>query len=151
MPKDKHVNNEFLLVSRKILPDYLDKVIYARELLASHEADTVTEAVQKAGISRNTYYKYKDSVYPQEDITSQRRAVISIILKDESGSLSSVINTLSAMNTSILTISQSIPIARKANVLISLNISEMTCTIDELLNSLRDLPSTRRVILDGIE
>ena len=49
----------FLIVSRKILPDYLDKVIYARNLLTNHEASTITEAVQKAGISRNTYYKYK--------------------------------------------------------------------------------------------
>ena len=57
------MKKDFLIVSRKILPDYLDKVIYARNLLVNHEASTITEAVQIAGISRNTYYKYKDYVY----------------------------------------------------------------------------------------
>ena len=57
------MKKDFLIVSRKILPDYLDKVIYARNLLTNHEASTITEAVQKAGISRNTYYKYKKELH----------------------------------------------------------------------------------------
>ena len=53
----------YLIVHKKILPDYLEKVIEARELLASHEAATVTEAVKSVGISRNTFYKYKNYGY----------------------------------------------------------------------------------------
>ena len=50
---------KYLIVNKKILPDYLDKVIEARHLLMSCEVLTITEAVQRVGISRNTYYKYK--------------------------------------------------------------------------------------------
>lgn len=145
------MKSDYLIVHRKILPEYLDKVIYARNLLESHEAATITEAVQMAGISRNTYYKYKDYVYESDATMSKRHAVISMILKDESGSLSSVINALSDLHTSILTISQAIPIARKANVLISLDITNMTCTVDELTAALKKLPASRSVHLDAIE
>ncbi|MBR4163037.1 MAG: ACT domain-containing protein [Solobacterium sp.] len=145
------MSSDFYIVHKNILPDYLDKVIYARNLLSNHEVNTVTEAVQKAGISRNTYYKYKDFVYEQNNMSNTRHAVITLILKDESGSLSSVINTLSQYRTSILTISQAIPIDHKANVLISLDITNMSCTIQELILQLKELPMVRKIQLDGVK
>ena len=145
------MNTDYLIVHKKILPEYLEKVIYARNLLERHEVPTVTEAVQKAGISRNTYYKYKDYVFAEENRTERRHAVISLILKDEKGSLSSLINALTQMHTSILTISQSLPVGGKANVLISLDISSIECTIDELVASIKNLPAVRKVHLDAME
>lgn len=145
------MKKDFLLVSRKILPEYLDKVIYARNLLTTHEASSITEAVHMAGISRNTYYKYKDVVYEPSEDTTERKAVISMILKNEAGTLSSVLKTLSDLNTSILTISQAIPISHKANVLISLDISHMSCEVEELIATLKQLKNVRSVKLDAIE
>lgn len=145
------MKKDFLIVSRKILPDYLDKVIYARNLLVNHEASTITEAVQMAGISRNTYYKYKDYVFESADDTIERRAVLSLILKNESGTLSSVLKTLTDLNTSILTISQAIPIAGKANVLLSLDISKMGCEVQEMVSTLKQQHGVRNVHLDAIE
>ena len=145
------MSSEYLIVHKKILPDYLEKVLKARNMLASHEAETITEAVQKAGISRNTYYKYKDYVYDQNQNSSVRHAVISAIIKDESGALSSLIRELTDNRTSILTISQSIPIDGKANVLSSLDISSMSCPVNDLIAALKELPSVRRVHLDAVE
>ncbi len=145
------MRSDYYIIHKSILPEYLDKVIYARNLLSNHEVNTVTEAVQMAGISRNTYYKYKDFVYEQNNVSNTRHAVITLILKDESGSLSSVIHTLSQYETSILTISQAIPIDHKANVLISLDVTNMTCSIQELLLKLKELPHVRKVQLDGVE
>ena len=62
------MKSDYLIVHRKILPEYLDKVIYARNLLESHEAATITEAVQMAGISRNTYYKYKAEIKAENEL-----------------------------------------------------------------------------------
>lgn len=134
-----------------MLPEYLDKVIYARSLLDNHEVSTVTEAVQRAGISRNTFYKYKDYVFERNEIDNKRHAVLTLILKDEQGALSKVIKTISSMNTNILTISQALPVANKANVLISLDITNIQGTIDDLITSLKELPCTRSVHLDAIE
>ncbi len=145
------MNNDYLIVHKKILPEYLEKVIQARELLERHECATITEAVQRTGISRNTYYKYKDYVYAENSGTARRNAVISVILKDEKGSLSSLINEITRMHISILTISQAIPISGRANVLMSLDISAMECTMDELLAAMKTIPSVRKAHLDAME
>lgn len=145
------MKNDFLIVNRKILPDYLDKVMYARRLLETHEVNTITKAVEKAGISRNTFYKYKDYVFEIGDNRSTRNAVLSITLKDESGALSSILQNLSEFKTSVLTISQAIPIHGKANVMLSLDISSSTSNMEEIIGALRKIPTVRKVHLDAIE
>ena len=145
------MKNDFLIVNRKILPDYLDKVMYARRLLETHEVNTITKAVEKAGISRNTFYKYKDYVFEIGDHRSTRNAVLSITLKDESGALSSILQNLSEFKTSVLTISQAIPIHGKANVMLSLDISSSTSNMEEIIGALRKIPTVRKVHLDAIE
>ena len=94
-----------LMAVKQQHPDYLEKVIEARELLASHEAATVTEAVKSVGISRNTFYRYKNYVFRMQEGGGDRKASISVNLKDRPGSLSSVIHCLSTANASIITIS----------------------------------------------
>ena len=145
------MKSDFLIVHKKMLPDYLDKVIEARKLIENKECSTVKEAVKKVGISRNTYYKYKDYVYETSDNKANRHAVISLILKNENGSLASVIHVLTNLGTSILTISQAIPIHEKANVLLSLDITSLSCSIDEMLSSLKEISSVRSVHLDAME
>lgn len=145
------MKSDFLIVHKKILPDYLDKVIEARKLLENKECSTVKEAVKQVGISRNTYYKYKDYVYETSDNKTNRHAVISLILKNENGSLASVIRVLTNLGTSILTISQAIPIHEKANVLLSLDITSLSCSIDEMLSALKEISSVRSVHLDAME
>ena len=145
------MKSDFLIVHKKILPDYLDKVIEARKLLENKECSTVKESVTQVGISRNTYYKYKDYVYETSDNKTNRHAVISLILKNENGSLASVIRVLTNLGTSILTISQAIPIHEKANVLLSLDITSLSCSIDEMLSALKEISSVRSVHLDAME
>ena len=145
------MSKDYYVIHKKMLPDYIDKVIYARNLLESKEVNTVTEAVRKAGISRNTFYKYKDYIYEGSNNTITRHATISVFLKDERGALSSVINVITESNANILTISQALPIANKANVLISLDISNIIGTIEDLTENIKKLPYTRRVYLDALE
>ena len=145
------MKKEYYLVHKAILPDCIDQVIEARTLLENHEVSSVKEAVTKVGISRNTYYKYKDYVFEKDTQNTSRQAVLTLILKDEKGSLASVIQTLSEIHTSILTISQALPVARKANVLITLDITHMNATIEELTNTLKTLSCVRSVHLDAIE
>ena len=100
--------NNYLLVHKKILPNYYEKVIEAREMLRNHEVETVTEAVKKVGISRNTYYKYKDFLFTQKDDV-HHEIILSLVLRHEAGALSTVLNTLSSLKTSVITISNPTP------------------------------------------
>ena len=143
--------SDFLIVHKKILPEYLEKVIEARDLLSRHEASSVTDAVKMVGISRNTFYKYKDYVFRTEGTESRRKAIFSIVLLDRPGALSKVISTLSSMHLSIITISQSIPVASKAAVTISVDITDMTGSADAVLSELREQDDVLSAHLDAIE
>ena len=145
------MNSDYLIVSKKILPDYYEKVLEARRLLDSGAAEDVSSAVRQAGISRSTYYKYKDYVFELQDRQSTRKAVLSITLKDRNGVLSSVLQTLSEYGTSVLTISQAIPVNGKANVLLSLDISCATSPMETIITALKDIPAVRKVHLDAME
>ena len=50
------------IVSKEILPEAIIKTAQAKELLLRGEALTVNEAVDKVGISRSAFYKYRDGV-----------------------------------------------------------------------------------------
>ena len=116
---------KYYIVDSAILPDVLDKVIEARSLLQNGEVKQVSEAVKRVGISRGTYYKYKDYVFLPDKGMSARKAVISLMLHHDKGILSEVLNVMSKTNANILTINQNIPIHGWASVVISFDISEM--------------------------
>ena len=143
-------NSDYLIVHKKILPEYFNQVIQARSLLENHEDETVTEAVKKVGISRNTYYRYKDYLFEISDNATSRTMTISLLLKDESGALTAVLQTLSKAQASVLTISQAIPVGGYATVLISLDISKMENTPDNLLKQLLKHFCVRKAQLDAI-
>ena len=125
-------SDEYLIVSKSVLPDYFDKVIAARELLRSGAVREVSEAVKIAGISRSTYYKYKDCVFATSEGDSCRKAVISMILHHERGVLGKVLGVLSDLGANILTITQNPPIASRATVVVSMDINALSCEISEL-------------------
>ena len=145
------MKSEFLIVHKKILPEYFEKVIEARQLLESREVKTVTEAVQRTGISRNTYYKYKDYIFPYDGTGNRRQAILSFQLKDTPGALSSLITAMTSHACSILTISQSIPVTGQADVLVSLDISDIDTSMEDLLGECRALAAVNSVHLDAME
>ena len=145
------MKNDYFIVHKSILPEYLEKVIQARDLLHSHEVETVKEATLRVGISRNTYYKYKDYVFTPKESQEMHRAVINLVLRDVSGALAAVIATLTENNTSILTISQSVPIRSKANVMISLDITNISCSMDTLITELKKIDAVRSAHLEAMD
>ena len=53
---------KFLMIHTSVLPDVFEKVIEVKEVMKTGKVKEITEAVKIAGISRSTYYKYKDYV-----------------------------------------------------------------------------------------
>ena len=123
--------DKYLVVNKKILPEYYDKVIEARNMIESGQCKNVSEAVKRVGISRSTYYKFKDYLYLPTENSVGKKAVISCMLMHRRGVLSDVLNVLSVYHANILTINQSIPINGQAAVTLSLDISDVPITIDE--------------------
>lgn len=142
---------KYLIVSKKILPDVYEKVIEARNLINNGNVKGISEAVKKVGISRSTYYKYKDYVFLPSENSIGRKAVLSIMLRHEKGILSSVLNYMSSENLNILTINQSIPINGKASVNVSLDISDISRSIDDIISEMKKMKGVSTVKLLSIE
>ncbi|GAA2976183.1 ACT domain-containing protein [Lentilactobacillus parakefiri] len=142
---------KYYIVDSSILPESFDKVIQARQLLESGKVKQVSEAVKVVGISRGTFYKYKDLVFLPEENMMDRKAVISLMLENQRGILSKVLTTISETSASVLTINQNIPIHNIASIVISLDLSHFTGTIDNLLGKIRQVDGASNVQLVSIE
>lgn len=123
----------YYIVDAETLPEIFRKVVDARRMLDTGEAETVNQAVQLAGISRSAFYKYKDAVRPFQDMLHGRIVTFQIMLKDEPGILSHVLNLFAGSGANILTINQGIPINGCAVVTVNAETSGLEGSLQELL------------------
>ena len=108
--------NDFLIVSKNILPEAILKTAKAKELLAKGDVYTINDAVERVGLSRSAYYKYKDGVFPFYEASREKIITISLILENKAGVLSHVLNFIASFKGNVLTINQGIPLQGIANV-----------------------------------
>ncbi|MCI5691058.1 MAG: ACT domain-containing protein [Clostridiales bacterium] len=123
----------YYIVEADALPEIFRKVVDARCMLDTGEAETVNQAVQMAGISRSAFYKYKDAVRPFQEMLHGRIVTFQLMLKDEPGILSHVLNLFAASGANILTINQGLPINGCAVVTMNVETSSLQLSLQELL------------------
>ena len=143
--------NDYLIVEKSALPDYFIKVVEARRLLESGVCTQVIDAVNAAGISRSTYYKYKDKILEPSQLTVGRKASLMLQLNHRAGMLSKVMGTLSGCNANILTITQSLPIRGKASIMLSIDLSQLNRGIDDMVDELSGIEGVEQVRLLALE
>lgn len=143
--------SKYYVVSGDILPDVLEQVMQARILLQSGKAKRISEAVKMVGISRGTYYKYKDAVFSFNAEQSNRKAIISMILRNEKGTLSKVLSLVSVKQVNVLAINQTIPINGIANVALTLDISDLEISIQSLVSLIEAMPMVEKADLVDVE
>ncbi len=143
--------SKYYVVSGDILPDVLEQVMQVRILLQSGKAKRISEAVKMVGISRGTYYKYKDAVFSFNAEQSNRKAIISMILRNEKGTLSKVLSLVSVKQVNVLAINQTIPINGIANVALTLDISDLEISIQSLVSLIEAMPMVEKADLVAVE
>ena len=134
----------YFIVESTVLPEIYLKVAQAKRLLETGQEQTVNAAAQRAGISRSAFYKYKDAIRPFEDMLHGRIVTIQILLRNEPGALSSVLNLLADRGGNVLTINQAIPGGGAAAVTVGLETSGLSAGLEELLSVLRQRPGVIR-------
>ena len=145
------MNNNYLIVDKRILPACYEKVIEARGLIRSGQAKDVSEAIKMCNISRSTFYKYKDYVFSPNEADYDQKAVISMMLKHRQGTLSDVLGLLSENGANVLTISQTLPIHDEANVVVSIDMGHVTLPAEELLERVKALRGVSSAVLTAID
>ncbi|TGE34330.1 ACT domain-containing protein [Desulfosporosinus sp. Sb-LF] len=141
--------HDFLIVSKAILPEAILKTAEAKELLVKGDVDTINDAVERVGLSRSAYYKYKDGVFPFYEASRERIITISLALENKAGVLSHVLNFIASVKGNILTINQGIPLQGIANVSVSLETAEMADTPENLLTGLGKIHGVRKIEVIG--
>ena len=113
---------KYFVVRERAVPEVLLKVVQAKRLLDSGRAQTVQDAAEQTGISRSSFYKYKDDIFPFHEEARGKTITFIIQMDDEPGHLSVVLQTIAHFHGNILTIHQSIPINGIATLTLSVDI-----------------------------
>ena len=113
---------KYFVVRERAVPEVLLKVVQAKKLLDSEKVSTVQEAAEQTGISRSSFYKYKDDIFPFHEETRGKTITFIIQMDDEPGILSVVLQAIAHFHGNILTIHQSIPINGIATLPLSVDI-----------------------------
>ena len=125
---------KYFIVEAQALPEVIRKVAFAKQLLETGQADTVNAAAQAVNISRSAFYKYKDAVQPLNDMLHGRIVTIQVLLRDEPGVLSGVLNLFAGTGINILTITQNIPVNGRAAVPVTAETSALHTPLEQLLS-----------------
>ncbi len=128
---------KYYIVEASALPEVFLKVAEAKRLLSTGEASTVNEATRMTDISRSAFYKYRDSVLPFQNMMTGRIITFQLLLHDEPGLLSNVLDVFADNHANIITINSIVPTNGTAVVTISAETMDMTVSLDEFLQILR--------------
>ena len=129
-------STKYYVVTKKAVPDVLLKVVEAKRLLESEKVPTIQDAVDAVGISRSSFYKYKDDIFPFHDNSQGRTITLSLQIEDEPGLLSDVLKVIAQFGANILTIHQSVPINGIASLSVSVQVLQTTKDISGMLGEM---------------
>ena len=121
------------------------KVVEAKRLLESEKVLTIQEAVDAVGISRSSFYKYKDDIFPFHDNSQGTTITLTFQMDDEPGILSDVLKIIAEYRANILTIHQSIPINGIASLTLSIQVLQTTGDISRMIEQLEGQPRVHHV------
>ena len=136
---------KYFVVRQKAVPVVLLKVVEAKRLLESEKVLTVQEAVDAVGISRSSFYKYKDDIFQFHDNAQGTTITLTFQMDDEPGLLSDVLKIIAEYRANILTIHQSIPINGIASLSLSIQILQTTGDISSMVMRLEEQRGVRHV------
>ena len=136
---------KYFVVKQKAIPEVLLRVVEAKRLLESEKVLTIQEAVDAVGISRSSFYKYKDDIFPFHDNSQGTTITLTFQMDDEPGILSDVLKIIAEYRANILTIHQSIPINGIASLTLSIQVLQTTGDISRMIEQLEGQPSVHHV------
>lgn len=142
----KETSNYFV-VREKAVPEVLLKVLEAKKLVESRKVLTVQEAVDKVGISRSSFYKYKDDIFLFHDNAQGMTLTMTLSIDDEPGVLSEILKRIADFGGNILTIHQSIPINGIAALSISVQVLQTTGDVSEMISQMEGQQGVHQVKL----
>ena len=129
---------KYYVLKKKAVPEVLLKVVEVKRLLAAERALTIQEATERIGISRSSFYKYKDDIFPFHENEKGQTVTMVIQMDDTPGLLAELLREAAKYRANILTIHQSIPINGIAKLTLSIEILSTTGNISEMVDEMEE-------------
>ncbi|MCR5101190.1 MAG: ACT domain-containing protein [Butyrivibrio sp.] len=142
-------NDTYYVIKKQAVPEVLLKVVEAKRLLESGKVKTVNEAALQLGISRSSFYKYKDDIHEFHDTLQGTTLTLTFQMNDELGLLSDVLKLIADSGANILTIHQSIPLNGVASLSISIQVLPTTGDITSMVSRLEAMSGIHKVQIAG--
>ena len=127
---------KYYVLNKKAVPEVLLKVVEVKHLLATRKGMTIGEAAEAAGISRSSFYKYKEDIFPFHETEKGQTVTLVIQLDDKPGVLADILNKIAQYRANILTIHQSIPLNGIATLTLSLEVMSTTGNISDMVDEM---------------
>ena len=143
--------NQYYVVKQRALPQVLLNVVKAKKLLESEQVETIHDATEAVGISRSSFYKYKDDIFPFHDNVRGKTITFMLQMEDEPGALLTVLQKVAEYYTNILTIHQTIPINGIHNLSLTLDITDLEISIQALLKLMEAMPMVDKAEVVAVE
>ena len=125
---------QYYVLKEKAVPDVLLRVVEAKRLLDSGKTDSVQDATEQVGISRSSFYKYKDDIFPFHETAKGK-----------------TLKTVAEFHANILTIHQSIPINGIASLTLSVDVLPETGDVTQMVASIEEQTGIHYVKILGRE
>lgn len=132
------MKEHYYIVAEEILSEAMQKTVRVKELLKSGEESQIKQAVNRVGLSRSAYYKYKDYIFSFHQQEQQQLITLSLLAVDKKGVLSKILTKIADYRGNILTINQDLPLAEVAHITLTLEVDDLSVSLDKLLTELRE-------------
>lgn len=141
----------FYVLREKAVPEVLLKVVEMKKLLDFNKDMPILDAADKVGISRSSFYKYKDDISPFYQGEKGRIITMIIQVDDAPGVLSNILQKIAVYKLNVLTIHQSIPVHKVATITISAEVLSTEEKVAEIIDELQIYEAVRDLTLVGSE
>ena len=135
-------DSKYYVVKQKALPEVLLKVAQVNKIIETKRM-SIAEATESVGISRSSYYKYKDDIFPFRDNVKGTTITFVLSMDDEPGILSVVLKTIAEYKANLLTIHQTIPVNGVASLTLSVDILPTTGDSAKMIEQIEQLSGVR--------
>ena len=129
---------KYFVLKQKAVPEVLLKVVEAKRLMQSDRVMTIQEATERVGISRSSFYKYKDDIFPFYDTAKGKTITMVLQMDDEQGLLSDLLHIVAVYKANILTIHQSIPVGNVATLTLSVEVRSDTGNLSKMVEEMEE-------------
>lgn len=133
---------KYYVVKQKALPEVLLKVAKANRLLENKNI-SIAEATEQVGISRSSFYKYKEDIFPFRDNVRGKTITFVLSMDDTPGLLSRVLGKVAEYKANILTIHQTIPVNGVASLTLSVDILPNTGDSSRMIEDIEQMEGVR--------